>query len=333
MKLAAIWLASALAGSAWGQDGAGNRFHPVELDLLGPLQSVTVDCGRVGDTRIELELGAGEQRNVRVPLPKAAGSVDWSRDLRWQGAGRVSAPRNLPMDPVPTGTPSGPLPLVPETVPVLPMASFLGLLALGLILVFQRRRPWLSIPISLAGGCLLFLQVGTTPAPSPGCVRLIDMGEGQRWRVVDSARHALAHKPGQAIELRVQPASAALHWIVGEDSGSLKIEAQSQGSLLRKLYSVPAGMRHLELDLNALCHLDRVWLRGESGVWSALGAWELGQPIPAAIRENEGPPAWLADGLPMGPRILVGRCAPDVQGSLGLWQEAQETWIRWRIDP
>ncbi|MFT4648831.1 MAG: hypothetical protein ACI87O_003258 [Planctomycetota bacterium] len=329
-----IWVTSLLlfASVASAQDSAKNRWNPVSLRLVGPLDSVTIDCGRAGATHIEIPLLSGEKRNIQVPLPIHASFVDRETDVTWQGTGAVLWPQDPGFEtPSPGKASSLPLPLVPNDVPVLPMASALALVALALLLYFLRGKTNLLIPVGLLGSALLLAQVGTVHPDDSGLVRIIEINGTATWRVLDSARDSMLHEPGQSVRMHVRPAGKGLHWWVTEEAGNLRIRARSKGSLLRKDFDTQPGMRRLSEDLNALGNLDQVWVREDSGQWTARGAWLLGTALPEPVLDREGPPSWLVSALPQGPTIWVARLAEGVQ-PIGKGERATQTWLRVQLD-
>jgi hypothetical protein len=329
-----FWVLSLLllASVSSAQESAKNRWNPVSLRLVGPLDSVTIDCGRAGVTHIAIPLLSGEQRNIQVPLPIHGSFVDRETDVTWQGTGAVLWSRYPDFEtPSPGTTSILPLPVVPNDVPVLPMASALALVALVLLLYFLRGNTKLLIPVGVLGSVLLLAQVGTVHPNDSGLVRIIEINGTAPWRVLDSARDSMFHEPGQSVRMHVRPAGKALHWWVTEEAGILQIIVRSEGALLRKEFDTQPGMRRLSEDLNALGNLDQVWVREDSGQWTARGAWPLGTALPEPVLDREGPPSWLVSALPQGPTIWVARLAEGVQ-PIGKGGLATQTWLRLRLD-
>ena len=225
---------------------------------------------------------------------------------------------------------SMPLPAIPNPVPVLPLATALGLVALALLLFFLRRRPALCSGVALLGTLLLFVQAGIEDPAGASRVRILEMGPQGPWRVLDSARDSMGHVPGQSIRLVVKPASQPVVWHVTEEHGEWVMEARAKGAMLRKEFRMQPGARSLNADLNALGNLEQVWVREDSGVWSARGAWPMGAGLPKAVPGLQGPPSWLVSALPQGPEMWVARfvagAGPRIGGS-----EPTETWLRVRL--
>ena len=73
-----LWLATfafvlLVATPARSHPGAdGDLLEFGRLELHGPLQSVFLEMGSAGQTRVELGLAAGESRELIVPLPPRA---------------------------------------------------------------------------------------------------------------------------------------------------------------------------------------------------------------------------------------------------------------------
>lgn len=326
-----------LMGLSLAQGEQKNLWNPVRLQLVGPLDSVRIDCGAAGETRLEIPLLSGERRDLQVPLVIEPSFVDSKVDVSWEGSGSVSWPSTGELNAPPYVAHSNlPLPVVPVAAPVLLLPAILGLVALALLLLFLRCKPGLMVAATVAGSALLLLQVGDVNPNTPGLVRIIemgseDMGSAGSWKVFDSALDAMPHQPGQSIRLQVKPASAPVTWLVTEQAGSLAIEARAGGALLRKQSTMKPGMLRLQKDQNALGNFESSWVREVSGQWTARGPWTLGLALPDPVPGGAQPPGWLVTGLPQGPEIWVARFAEGA-GPRAAAVGASQTWLRKRLN-
>ncbi len=319
-------------GSSLAQGGQKNLWNPIRLQLVGPLDSVRIDCGAAGETRLEINLSSGESRDLQVPLVIEPSFVDPKVDVSWEGTGSVQWPATEELKAPPFVAPSRlPLPVVPVAVPVLPMAAILGLVALALLMLFLRGKPGPRFAVTLVGSALLLWQVGVVHPAPPGFVRIIEMGGAGTWNVFDSAREVIPHQPGQSIRLQVKPASTPVTWWVTERAGSLAIEARAGGALLRKQSTMKPGMLRLQKEQNALGNLESSWVREGSGQWTHRGPWPLGLALPDRVPDGAPPPGWLVTGLPQGPEIWVARFAEGA-GPRSAPVGASQTWLRKRMD-
>ncbi len=314
------------------QEAQKNRWNPVHLHLVGPLDSVIIDCGSAGETHIEVPLLLGESRDLQVPLAIEASFVDPETDITWRGSGTVQWPVGKQFQAPPFVPLSRlPLPVVPEIAPVLPMPAILGLVALALLLFVLRKRACVRALAALVGSALLLLQVGVENPNAVGLVRIFEMGGTGPWTVLDSSRNVMAHQPGQSIRLQVKPVSAEVTWLVTENGGRLVIEARSEGATLCKRFTMQPGMRILQREQNALGNLENSWVREEAGQWTARGPWALGMALPEPVSNGVAPPSWLVTGLPQGPEIWVARFAK--QAAPGAVQAGvTQSWLRLRLD-
>lgn len=319
------WVLWACIGLGLGcfQEAAGNRLWWGEFELRGPLQALEVDGGEDGCLHLELDLRAGEVRNLRLPLPLyaplgAEGLAQIPLQLKIEGAGQARLVRWS--DPQPTGglaalgsapqsrskPPAGAPKLRPSPGA---MALFLGCS----VLLWAARRSVLGmLGIGLLGALILGWSVRGGQAPSRGWEVLeLDLESGGAW---------LARSGWGRLELRegrLEPESErdAITFQMRLEAGLLVGEALSEGSTLVLQHA--AAFVDYGAGTNPSVDLERVWVRTPEGAWSFRGAWPGGQDLGAKLALEASPPSWLLAGLPAARGVLIARR----EGS-------QERWIR-----
>ncbi len=346
IALAVLGCCSAHASFAWVQVGAGEDLLDfVRLRCFGPLDSLVLDMGDAGLTRVELSLAQGEEMYwVKLPLtsrpfdttrpdiqvPSDYGTAKWGgwveseeRDALWQ-----DLPAGLKARPRP--------PVRPDAVHASPSSLALAL-ATALLVVGLRsfpRRAFL-LACALGAGGVWFVQVQGEPIPSQ--VRVLEgLGAsdavGTRWLLARSADEDLIVDTEFCLRLEGS-GPGRLEWNVTLGDWGQTHRARLAGETLTSFFDLDPGTRRCTPEVNAWGSLDQVWTRSGDGTWVYHGAWALGAPLPPAARAASGqghpdPPGWLTSGLPMGTAVLVALLGPDTWS--GPEQEAGEVcWLRW----
>ena len=336
--LAPLLLGILLAWPGFSAAQGEERLWYVDVDLMGPLQGVTLDCGAAGSTRLGATLVGGERSTLRVPVParvplgpgsleriplptvesaKVDGRVPGQvQVLGWSEEQPAAAMALLPPGLKARATPAVAL--------VQRHASAGGLLGLTLAFalgVLLRRRRWLGL---LAGGGMAIALVGV--AAREGARRnqtVVVEADLTRdiWLEVRAARHELV---GAIESLRVEPEGGRveLELEVGAGAGGAQggrsvIRARAKGKVLVGRRRLVGARRDLGARLNRLGDFRAAFVRDPAGRWTPRGAWKVGEALPG-VGEGDGegagagaawagPPGWLATGLPPGEWALLGR--------------------------
>ena len=346
-----LWIASCAlvliaTTAAHSHSGAGGDLLEFgRLELRGPLQSVLLEMGSAGQTRVELGLAAGESRELIVPLPARALDeqapriqvhpkqgravfVGWvngdERRLEWEGYSPRLRQRTRP--PVKPGQ-------IRATLSSLALALATVLLVIGL-----RSSPRTAFLLACALGCGSMWLVGAQGDRVATRMRVMEGlgtadGMGTQWLLARSAAGPLGMEAEDCLRMEgTQP--GRLRWEVALGEWGHSQEAQLDNGTLTALSNLDPQTRRCGPELNAWGAMDRVWTRSEDGSWLFHGAWGVGEPLPGA--PPEGPstgappvlPGWLSAGLPMGKTVLVAHMAG------GAWAgpprvAREDVWLRW----
>ena len=334
-----------------------NRHWLAHVALVGPLDEVRLSVEPMGETRVHAQLLAGERRSLVVPLPIWGATEDLLPQIEVLGSGEASfvgwasendlaahawsdLPRGLRHRPRPA--PPAPLPAPLQTTALLAVAAAL---AAGWSL---RARPARSLLVSLAAAACVIPLVAPRP-PTSGVRVLEGDGASGGWVVVDAARgqieaprvprsgpgsgtaagqlplrplrvECLPPRTRLTFEVHLGPADATRWTLEGSEAHGCVLWVLSPLALAVD----PPG--ELGAESNDLVALEEAWLRAADGSgWEALGAWPLGEALPAA-RGPEDPPGGLNPALPLGQRVLLGRLGPQAGG--GGRARAGATWLR-----
>jgi hypothetical protein len=327
--------------------GAGGEdlLDLARLDLRGPLDSILLDMGDAGQTRIELGLAAGESRELIVPLPPRAldetapriqvhpregravfaGWVD--RGERRSGWERHAA--RLRQRPRPPARPGA----VRATLPSLALALATALLVVGLR---SSPRSALLLACVLCCGSLWLVKFQGDREASP--VRVLEglgnaSGTGSQWLLARSAAGPLSVDLENCLRLE-GTGPGRLRWQVALGEWGHTRRAQQDNGTLTAFSNLDPQTRSCGPERNAWGTMDRVWTRGADGSWQFHGAWEMGQPLPGpsfasmATPAPGAPPGWLTTGLPMGKTVLVAHLAEGAWAGPP-WEVGEEVWLRW----
>lgn len=291
-----------------------------EVQLAGPFDGATLDCGPRGRVELRGSLLAGERRTLTVPLPGQPldGAPPRVEGATFLGYGEAPAP-------LPPALRRRSRPPVEGQAPVADPTGLLVLLAGAAVVLAARRRP-----AAAAGGGVLVaaavfgLQV-RHPAEAPTRTRVLE-GDGAAWMLVEGAAGSLPIAETD-LALEVDPARSPLRLV-----GELGEGWIAQGPALWRRAALDPGARRLDGRLNLWGGLEQAWVRSPEGTWTARGAWGLGEPLPGPLSGSgagSGPPGWLAAGLPQGRGVLVARPAPGAwAGGPGPGGVPEVVWLR-----
>ena len=300
---------------------SSNRLWWAELTLEGPAAPLTLGAGAAGATLVDTELFAGEllSRPIPVPLlsplgeagltpatlPTPPAGLTWSRSQPALELSRRYRPflnRTLPM-PGPSRSRATP-------------AALLLLGAAALVALSLRRRPLALAALSLAGAVGLFaLTLREVPPHSTATLLEVDVPRALAAEVLVARGVLELERPEVWLEAR--PEDARLEFVYEPVARRLTARASDPpGATLRALRAaeVPA----ISPAANDWRDLAEVWTRNAGGGWSVHGPWPAGRELSAprtqgvagsapGVAPSQGPPGWLASGLPPGRGILVGR--------------------------
>ena len=344
LAVCSLFLISSASARSYSGVG-GDLLEFGRLQLHGPLQSVLLEMGSAGQTRVELGLAAGESRELIVPLPPRtldesapriqvhpkegraifAGWVNGDeRQLEWERHSPLLRQRTRP--PVKPGQ-------IRATLPSLALALATALLVIGL-----RSSPRAAFFLACAlccGGVGLVRAQGDRVATR---VRVMEgwgatNGSGTQWLLARSAAGPLRVEFEDCLRMEGTQ-SGRLRWEVALGEWGHSQEAQLDNGTLTALSNLDPQNRRCGPDLNTWGAMDRVWTRAEDGSWQFHGAWELGEPLPDRALEVPALgvppvlPGWLSAGLPMGKKVLVAHMAE------GSWvgpsrAPGEDAWLRW----
>lgn len=300
-----LWLiVLGLCAPLLAQDSVG----VLELTAGGPLGSMRALSG-AQETRVELDLQAGEQTSLRLPVLSLRNRLQAAEPvvtLDTAGSGEAEAlgvqwPR--PWRELPLSLQSRPLPPVQRSSPAIGLAQWSVLLASVLWVLALRRRPWFAMGLGLLGGTLLLLGLPASPPAEGAQVRVLEGESGGQWLEVRGGRERLLVRgvtPGwlQRVpsrgELRLEfDASEPGEWTACFDEGRLFFTRE-----LGFLGPTSAGPGESAF---ASC-----WVRRNGEGWTFHGPWSGNQPL-SPPEAGPLPPGWLVAGLPQGLEILVGK--------------------------
>jgi hypothetical protein len=305
-----------------------SRAWLAEVALEGPLGGVVLDMGASGETRLVGALVAGETRRIVVPLPARTANERFTPSIHvapladWtaaeQGAARFVRwlePEGASIEDLPPGLRARARPPVARDVVRPSVAALLALAALGAATVGLAERGRTALFAALA------TLVGTAAITWLEPVRASDFeahvilveadSQSAAWLEVEAAPDRLdVVPPIDALSIEVWPPGARLVWRVPLGSEPV-LDVSGHAVRLYRLSVFDPGEERIDPRQNRFAPISQAWVR-EAGEWRSHGAWPLGEPLPAPLaREADGPPGWLASGLPQGPAILIARIDPQ----------------------
>lgn len=328
-------LASAvlLFALASGPAAAGaDRFALLRVDVVGPLERVSVDAGRSARFELEGGVSAGERWTMEAPLA-LSGTAERAvePELRLSGAGNArvvgwdessAAARSAAWGATPMALRSRPpLGLPAREGPRAPFAAVALASSGALLALALRRRLWAAAVVSacsVAGaGTLVLLQ----PVPAAG-LKVVEVdGRSARAVLVELARDELPEARVDDLLWSSVPASAPV--TVRAARGSPSVRLVSAGAVLRATRAFPLDARRLAAEHNEWGLLSPVWRRSPDGDWEFMDTWPAGTAWAGNAQDTPPPPGWLQPGLPLGVSVLLGH-----------WESAAPsggaaTWVRW----
>ncbi len=305
-----------------------SRAWLAEVALEGPLGGVVLDMGASGETRLVGALVSGETRRLVVPLPaRTAGerftpSIHVARLADWtaaeQGAARFVRwlePEGASIEDLPPGLRARARPPVARDVVRPSVAALLTLAALGVAtlgLAERGRTALLAALVTLVGTAAITWLEPVRASEFEAHVILIEAdSQSAAWLEVEAAPDRLDVAMAiDALSIEVWPPGARLVWRVPLSAAPV-LDVSGRDVRLYRLSVFDPGEERIDPSHNRFAPISQAWVR-EGGEWHSHGAWPLGQPLPAPLeREAEGPPGWLASGLPQGPSILIARIDPQ----------------------
>lgn len=318
---------------------AERHLRRARVSLTGPLDGLEVETVGAGSARLELELAAGERRELVVacvPSP-LSGEEPPLLKTRGDGAARFEgwieedrASEELLASKLSLGLRSRPLPPAPDPGGGgLPTAGLLVALAAFLFVVKLRARALPALGAGALGAGAVF-ALAVAPGADGASLRLIELEDRGPWALeVSVARSRLAVPAGWHGRLATRPALAPVDVALG-DGGPGAVWTLEAGAADLVTF-VPLHLGPLDLDRagsNGLAALAEVWLRSTDGEWSRRGAWPLGAGLPGPKAGAGEPPGWLNPALPQGRTVLIARLLdPQALGDGGPARSA--TWLRW----
>ena len=322
--IAALALVAALVPAlvtAPRQQGDRNRLWLVEVELRGPCESVRLDCGPDGETRLAGPFSGAEERRLRLavpvraplgaaglaalPLPRAelvpADAAGTVRVVGWsveQPAERLARVAGAGFE--------GARPPVSSSPPRAHAPELLLVLASGALLARLRRRPLACASLALALALAVFALARSRTGASP-TVRVVAWEAGDSSAVEVRARAGELELPCDALEATPDGTPLVLELARAGTEGVARAPA---GRLFAFASAAVPALTAARNDGDALAE---VWTRGAGGEWRAHGPWPAGTPLGAAtVEAGADPPGWLASGLPPGLPALLGRTAGGV---------------------
>jgi hypothetical protein len=324
-----------------GSFGGAWDVEPAQLALEGPLDGLRLRTAGGLATQVELELLAGEQRRLVVPLAVPPGLPRelalGALELTFEPAAGTA--RCAPADPEPRPVLSPALLARPRPAPLAPReplpVALVGLSAASVLVAafgvaVRGRRIGFA---GLAGlvALALFLRVRRAPeAHGTTVIELAMLADEAPLLVAGallrSASGGFEGSTGQVARLEIVGAAAP---------PELQVDARPGGAADRFSLAVPSGLVRAWERLDAepwsgvllegrpRPSLEGLWERAPNGSWGPLGPWPADETRPRAP-DGALPdlPAWLAGGLPPG---LPVRVAPLRPGPLG---EDGAAWLR-----
>ena len=299
-----------------------NRLWLGELELVGPLEAVVLDCGPAGRTVVRGPLLAGERRRVTVPLPLApalglAGLAAQppptleteppAAEARWLGT--LQAQPEAGWTRLAPDLRSRPRPPVPGQVQRLPPAALLVAWAgmiVGAVLVRGRARAGRArlgravLALLAAGVALALVRTSAPSGEETATVRLLEgrLPE-ERGLAVTARARSIDLDPGDAgLRLEAQPSQLALVFEVDLAEGTWRAEGEGVLVHFRDARLTLAGPE-ARFDEP----LEPAWYRGADGAWQGFEGVAGGLGLPGT---GPDPPGWLRAGLPPGRSALLG---------------------------
>jgi hypothetical protein len=297
-----------------------NRFWLAELEVVGPLDALRVDCGSAGETKLELGLLSGERRTVEVALPVRSplGSAGLSavveprieerpemagsaRFLGWGDPQPEAALASFP-----PALLARPRPAVQESLGAAGFVEIGAALVLGALVLALAERLRAAALVGLAAvGSALLVLIALRGAAREGTLSSVlegDLSDGPpgRWLLVESASSRC--DAAAAARLEVEPAGVPL--FVELDPALRTTTFESRGARLSSLRIAAPPGRESPAPFGALA---AVWYRAPSGELLHLGAWPEEREEPPPPVPGPPPPAWLLGGLPQGRGFLLAR--------------------------
>ena len=267
-------IVAALLTAALAQDG---RLAVGAVELVGPFDGASLDCGVRGRVELEGTLLPGERRTVTVPLPGRplddAPPVAEGADFLGYGE---------PSGPIPPALRRRTRPPVEREAPVADLTAALVLLAGAVVALAVHRRPRVVAGVGVVAAAAVFGLQARQPAEAPPRTRILE-GDGTAWALVEGAAGALPFEATD-LALEVEPARASLT-LVGELAGGWR----ALGPALWRRASLDPGARRLDGRMNLWGALDAVWVRTPGGAWTDRGAWGLGAPLPGPGANGQPP--------------------------------------------
>jgi hypothetical protein len=288
-----------------------NRLWFVELELRGPCEGVSVDCGSDGRTYVDGPFASGESRRLTVPVPvhsplgssglgllpppipsligpEAGAHVKFKEWSRTQPDEHLIALRERhPVRP-------------PTTLGALHARShecWLALASLALLWRLRTRTRWCFLAALAASGGTF--AVTYLRQPDRSSTRILEWEDGQPGLWVESAVGELSLPAGG---LETYPEGRALEMRWSKEGKGL---ARASSAELLGFWRGPQPT--LDRGTGPSEALEAVWTREPMGAWSFHGTWEAGRPLGPVLRDSPGPPGWLAIGIGADRRVLVAR--------------------------
>ncbi len=302
-----------------------SRAWLAEVALEGPLGGVVLDMGASGETRLVGALVAGETRRLVVPLPaRTAGErftpsihiaplADWT--AAEQGAARFVRwlePEDAGIESLPPGLRARARPPVARAVVRASVAALLALAALGVTTLGLAERGRAALLAALVGSAAITWLAPVRASEYEAHVALVEAdSQSVAWLAVEAAPDRLdVAPPIDRLTIEVWPPGARLVWRVPLGVEPV-LDVSGHDVRLYRLSVFDPGAERIDRSQNRFAPITQAWVR-EAGEWRSHGAWPLGQPLPAPLeRDADGPPGWLASGLPQGPAILIARIDPQ----------------------
>lgn len=320
-------LAAVGALPAAGED----RFALLRLELVGPLERVSVDVGRSASFELDGGLQAGERWTLEAPVAlSGAAERGAPPQLRVSGAGNArvagwdedaAATRAAAWARLPMALRTRPALVLPAREgPRAPFAA-IALASSGAWLALAlRRRLWAAGLVS--GGSLVVAVALVTLQPVPAAaLRVLEVdGRSARAVLVDLARDEL--NGARVDDLRWSTAPLAAPVSIQAARGAASVRLTSPGAVLRAAREFELDGRRLAGELNEWGLISPAWRRSSDGDWEFMETWPAGAAWAGSARDAAPPPGWLQPGLPLGVTVVLGR-----------WDSAEAggapTWVRW----
>jgi hypothetical protein len=296
-----------------------------EVALEGPLGGVVLDMGAGGETRLVGALLSGETRRLVVPLPARTESERFTPSIHVtplagftadeRGAVRFVRwlePAGAGIESLPPGLRARARPPVSRDVVRPSTAALLALAAVGVAILGLAERARAALFAALAGSAAIAWISPVRASEFEAHVALVEADAASTpWLDVEAAADELELAPPlDFVSIEVWPPASRLVWRMSLDPEPT-LDVSGRDVRLYRLALFDPGDARIDRTKNDFAPLRESWVR-EGGEWRSHGAWPLGEPLPPALDPpSDGPPGWLASGLPQGPAILIGRIDPD----------------------